>query len=111
MSGQPVKVILGDPESRVEECDGRGHRDDDTINGVAIGRGIALNTLLYSSGFSWLPCRSLEDTVDSAARLGYDAVEIAACAPHAYPAYLDSARRRAVGKLGRRRWSRDQRHL
>jgi fructoselysine 3-epimerase len=63
------------------------------------GRGVALNTLLYSSGFSWLPCRSLEDTVDSVARLGYDGIEIAACAPHAYPAYLDAARRRDIRKL------------
>jgi fructoselysine 3-epimerase len=63
------------------------------------GDRIALNTLLYSSGFSWLPCRSLEDTVDSVARLGYDGIEIAACAPHAYPAYLDAARRRDVRKL------------
>jgi len=63
---------------------------------MPVGRGVALNTLLYSSGFSWLPCRSLEDTVDSVARLGYDGIEIAACAPHAFPAYLDAARRRAV---------------
>ena len=66
---------------------------------MLVGRGVALNTLLYSSGFSWLPCRSLEDTVDSVARLGYDGIEIAACAPHAYPAYLDAARRRAVRTL------------
>jgi protein FrlC len=66
---------------------------------VPVGRGVALNTLLYSSGFSWLPCRSLEDTIDSVARLGYDGIEIAACAPHAYPAYLDGARRREVRKL------------
>jgi protein FrlC len=72
---------------------------DDIINEMSAGRGIALNTLLYSSGFSWLPCRSLEDTVSSAARIGYDAIEIAACAPHAYPAYLDGERRRAVRKL------------
>ncbi len=66
---------------------------------MPVGQGIALNTLLYSSGFSWLPCRSLEDTVDSAARLGFDGIEIAACAPHAYPAYLDAERRRDVRKL------------
>ena len=66
---------------------------------MPVGRGIALNTLLYSSGFSWLPCRSLEDTVDSVARLGYEGIEIAACAPHAYPAYLDAARRRDIRKL------------
>jgi len=66
---------------------------------VPVGHGVALNTLLYSSGFSWLPCRSLEDTIDSVARLGYDGIEIAACAPHAYPAYLDAGRRREVRKL------------
>jgi fructoselysine 3-epimerase len=66
---------------------------------VTAGRGIALNTLLYSSGFSWLPCRSLDDTISSVARLGYDAIEIAACAPHAYPAYLDAQRRRAIRAL------------
>jgi protein FrlC len=59
-------------------------------------RGISLNTLMYSSGFAWLPCRSLEDTVESAARLGFDGIEIAACAPHAYPPYLDRDRRAAV---------------
>jgi fructoselysine 3-epimerase len=66
---------------------------------MSAGDRIALNTLLYSSGFSWLPCRSLEDTVDSVARLGFDGIEIAACAPHAYPAYLDAARRRDIRKL------------
>lgn len=66
---------------------------------MAAGRGIALNTLMYTSGFSWLPCRSLEDTVSSVARLGYDGIEIAACAPHAYPAFLDGERRRAIRKL------------
>jgi protein FrlC len=66
---------------------------------MAAGRGIALNTLMYSSGFSWLPCRSLEDTVSSVARLGYDGIEIAACAPHAYPAFLDDQRRRAIRKI------------
>jgi protein FrlC len=62
-------------------------------------RGIALNTLMYSSGFAWLPCRGLEDTISSVARLGYDAIEISACAPHAYPPYTDSERRRAIRKL------------
>jgi fructoselysine 3-epimerase len=66
---------------------------------MAAGRGIALNTLMYSSGFSWLPCRSLEDTISSVARLGYDGIEIAACAPHAYPAFVDDARRREIRKL------------
>ena len=66
---------------------------------MPVGDRIALNTLLYSSGFSWLPCRSLEDTVDSVARLGFDGIEIAACAPHAFPAYLDAARRRDIRKL------------
>jgi fructoselysine 3-epimerase len=66
---------------------------------MAVGRGIALNTLIYSSGFSWLPCRSLEDTIESAARLGYDGIEIAAAAPHAYPDYLSRERRAAVRKV------------
>jgi protein FrlC len=65
---------------------------------MAAGRGIALNTLMYSSGFSWLPCRSLEDTISSVARLGFDGIEIAACAPHAYPAFVDGARRRTIRK-------------
>jgi protein FrlC len=65
---------------------------------MAAGRGIALNTLMYSSGFSWLPCRSLEDTISSVARLGYDGIEIAACAPHAYPAFVDSGQRRTIRK-------------
>jgi fructoselysine 3-epimerase len=66
---------------------------------MAAGCGIALNTLMYSSGFSWLPCRSLEDTISSVARLGYDGIEIAACAPHAYPAFVDEERRRTIRKL------------
>lgn len=66
---------------------------------MAAGRGIALNTLMYSSGFSWLPCRSLEDTISSVARLGYDGIEIAACAPHAYPVFVDDERRRTIRKL------------
>jgi protein FrlC len=57
---------------------------------------VSLNTLMFSSGFAWLPCRSLEDTVESTARLGFDAIEIAACAPHAYPAYVDTERRAAI---------------
>jgi protein FrlC len=65
---------------------------------MAAGRGIALNTLMYSSGFSWLPCRSLEDTISSVARLGYDGIEIAACAPHAYPAFVDGGQRRTIRK-------------
>jgi len=59
-------------------------------------KGIALNTLMYASGFAWVPCRSLEDTVESVARLGFDAIEIAACAPHAYPPYVDAGSRAAI---------------
>jgi fructoselysine 3-epimerase len=65
---------------------------------MVAGRGIALNTLMYSSGFSWLPCRSLNDTISSVARLGYDGIEIAACAPHAYPAFVDGPQRAAIRK-------------
>jgi protein FrlC len=66
---------------------------------MAVGRGISLNTLMYSSALSWLPCRSLEDTVNSAARIGYDAIELAACAPHAYPAFVDEGRRTEIRNL------------
>jgi fructoselysine 3-epimerase len=65
---------------------------------MAAGKGIALNSLLYSSGFAWVPCRSMEDTIDTVARLGYDGIEIAACAPHAFPAYVDEERRRTIRK-------------
>ncbi|HEY4427995.1 MAG TPA: sugar phosphate isomerase/epimerase [Solirubrobacteraceae bacterium] len=65
---------------------------------MAAGRGIALNTLMYSSGFAWLPCRSLQDTIASVARLGFDGIEIAACAPHAYPPFVDAGQRRSIRK-------------
>lgn len=65
---------------------------------MASVKGIALNSLLYSSGFAWVPCRSIEDTIDTVGRLGYDGIEIAACAPHAYPAYVDTERRRMIRK-------------
>jgi protein FrlC len=63
---------------------------------MEVGKGIAFNSLMYASCFSWTPCRSLEDTMATVARLGYDGIEIAAGAPHAYPAYVDADRRRAI---------------
>jgi protein FrlC len=65
---------------------------------MTAGKGIALNSLLYSSGFAWVPCRSMEDTIDTVARLEYDGIEIAACAPHAFPAYVNADRRRIIRK-------------
>lgn len=62
-------------------------------------KGFALNTLMYSSAFAWVPCRSLEDTIEATARIGYEGIEIAASAPHAYPPFVDAERRKAIRRL------------
>ena len=59
----------------------------------------AFNTWAYGSFPSWLPSYELDEVVRRLARIGYDGIEIGCAAPHAWPAYLDQARRRELRKL------------
>ncbi|GGG01572.1 sugar phosphate isomerase/epimerase family protein [Paenibacillus abyssi] len=59
---------------------------------------ISFNSWLYGSAFGWLPSRSLEDTVDTLAEIGYDGIEIGAAAPHGFPAHTSTARRKEILK-------------
>jgi protein FrlC len=54
---------------------------------------LAFNTWVYSSFPVWVPAYPLDETIRRLARIGYDAIEIGAAAPHAYPDYLDAAAR------------------
>ena len=55
---------------------------------------LSFNSWLYGQANGWLPLRSIEDTVDTIAELGYDGIEIGAATPHAYPPFLDAKGRR-----------------
>jgi protein FrlC len=59
----------------------------------------AFNTFPFSSFPTFLPTYSLDDTIRILARIGYDAVEIGCCAPHAWPAHLPKARRAEIKAL------------
>ncbi len=59
---------------------------------------LSFNSWLYGSAFGWQPTRSLEDTIDTLAEIGYDGIEIGAAAPHGYPGHLDSQRRQAINQ-------------
>src|SRR5205823_2559556 len=50
---------------------------------------LSFNSWVYCAFPAWLPLRSLEDTIDVLAEIGYDGIEIGAAAPHGFPAYLD----------------------
>jgi len=65
-------------------------------------QGLAFNTLLYTSAFSWLPSRPLSAVLGALAEIGYDGVEIAAAQPHAYPHYLTAGDRAAIRRETRR---------
>ncbi|OBZ94918.1 sugar phosphate isomerase [Pararhizobium polonicum] len=54
---------------------------------------LAFNTFPFSSFPTFLPTYPLEDAIRSLAAIGYDAVEIGCCAPHAWPQQLSRARR------------------
>jgi fructoselysine 3-epimerase len=60
---------------------------------------LSFNTWVYSSFPIWVPAYPLEETIRRIARIGYDGIEIGAAAPHAYPAYLSSERRREIRKV------------
>jgi protein FrlC len=59
----------------------------------------AFNTWAYSSFPVWVPSYTLEETIKRIARAGYDGIEIGCAAPHAWPAYLNSQRRRDLRAL------------
>ena len=59
---------------------------------------LSFNSWLYGSAFGWMPTRSLEDTVDTLAEIGYDGIEIGAAAPHGYPAFLSADRRQEINR-------------
>ncbi|MFN8590634.1 MAG: sugar phosphate isomerase/epimerase family protein [Thermomicrobiales bacterium] len=60
---------------------------------------LAFNTWAYSSFPVWVPAYPLDETIKRLARIGYEGIEIGAAAPHAYPGYLDAARRREIKKV------------
>jgi protein FrlC len=57
---------------------------------------LSFNSWLYGQAFGWMPTRSLEDTIDTLAEIGYDGIEIGAAAPHGYPGFLDGSRREEI---------------
>lgn len=57
---------------------------------------LSFNSWLYGSAFGWTPVRSLEDTMDTLAEIGYDGIEIGAAAPHAFPRHLSGERRKQI---------------
>lgn len=57
---------------------------------------LSFNSWVYAGFPAWLPLRSLEDTIDVLAEIGYDGIEIGAAAPHGFPDYLDADRRSAI---------------
>lgn len=59
----------------------------------------AFNTFPFSSFPTFLPTHSLQDTIRTLAGIGYDAVEIGCCAPHAWPAHLSTQRRLEIRTL------------
>lgn len=59
----------------------------------------AFNTWAYSSYPAFLPAYTLDEAIRRIAGIGYDGVEIGCAAPHAWPPYLSSARRREIKRL------------
>jgi protein FrlC len=61
----------------------------------------AFNTFPYSSFPTFLPTYPLEAAMRSIADIGYDAVEIGCCAPHAWPQHLSKDRRQEIRSIAR----------
>ncbi|ESW59380.1 MAG: sugar phosphate isomerase [Rhodobacter sp. CACIA14H1] len=57
---------------------------------------LSFNTWVYSGFPVWVPSYPLEDVIKRLARIGYDAIEIGAAAPHAFPDYLSPQRRQEI---------------
>ncbi|HYO30862.1 MAG TPA: TIM barrel protein, partial [Thermomicrobiales bacterium] len=60
---------------------------------------LAFNTWAYSSFPVWVPAYPLDEVITRLARIGYDGIEIGAAAPHAYPAYVGTERRKEIRSL------------
>lgn len=59
----------------------------------------SFNTWAYSHFPCWVPAYSFEETISRLAKIGYDGVEIGCAQPHAWPYYIDSARRKEMRKV------------
>jgi fructoselysine 3-epimerase len=59
----------------------------------------ACNTWMYGSFPCWLPSYPLEEVIKRLATIGYDGIEIGCAAPHAWPAYVSNAKRKALRSL------------
>lgn len=60
---------------------------------------ISYNNWAYTSFFVWVPSYTLDEAIKRLAKIGYDAIEIGAGAPHAWPAHLTAERRVEVRAL------------
>jgi protein FrlC len=54
---------------------------------------------MYGSFPCWLPSYPLEEVINRLSAIGYDGIEIGCAAPHAWPAYVSSAKRKALRSL------------
>jgi len=59
------------------------------------------NTFAFSSFPTFLPTYSLKETIRILAEIGYDAVEIGCCAPHAWPDHLSKDDRKEIAKAAK----------
>lgn len=59
------------------------------------------NTFAFSSFPTFLPTYSLVETISILARIGYDAVEIGCCAPHAWPDHLSKDDRKEIANVAK----------
>ena len=60
---------------------------------------LSFNSWPYASFPVWLPAYPIEEVIKRVARIGYDAIEIGAASPHAYPPTLTKERRRDIKKM------------
>lgn len=58
----------------------------------------AYNSWIYCSFPGWTPCWTLEDAIKRIAAAGFDAIEMGACSPHAWPPYIKGERLESVKK-------------
>ena len=59
----------------------------------------AFNTWCYSSFPVWVPAYPIEEVIKRLSKIGYDGIEIGCAAPHAWPYYLSTKRRKDIKKL------------
>ena len=63
---------------------------------MGVNMKLSFNSWVYSSFPVWVPAYPLEETIARIARAGYDAIELGAASPHAYPDYVDRCRREEI---------------